>query len=309
MLTGGIILGLVLGLWAGGRLLNLASIQLRWVWLLFAAVVVRFGTEALLNAGVEVVDTLRVPLLGAGFVMLLVGLWVNRGYPGLSLAFIGILLNAIVILLNGGHMPIWEPSLEAAGFTAADVNSAIHVVVDDDLSAAFLTRALVLGDIFPIPIPFIRNVASLGDLFLSLGLGFFLFASVVRVPTELDEAGRGERPAAAGRARRLRDPAPAEHRGGVAPETGLAPALYETAALERPLVLGAQGAGMASPALAPLPRADIEAETARSTAPPIAHPSTVAGNGRPRPPAPVRAPGAQRFVLGVVGGPADLAVR
>ena len=49
MLIGGIVLGLLLGLWNGGKLANLASIQLRWVGLLFAAVMVRFGTEFLLN--------------------------------------------------------------------------------------------------------------------------------------------------------------------------------------------------------------------------------------------------------------------
>jgi MFS transporter, DHA3 family, macrolide efflux protein len=38
----------------------------------------------------------------------------------------------------------------------------------------------------------------------------------------------------------------------IAPETGLAPALAETAALERQVLLGARGTGLASPALAPL---------------------------------------------------------
>ncbi len=52
----------------------------------------------------------------------------------------------------------------------------------------FLTQAGPLGDIIPIPIPFIRNVASIGDVFLASGLAFFLFAITVRHPTETDEA-------------------------------------------------------------------------------------------------------------------------
>jgi len=44
MLIGGILLGLVLGLLAGGRLRNLAEIQLRWTGLLVAALVLRFAT-------------------------------------------------------------------------------------------------------------------------------------------------------------------------------------------------------------------------------------------------------------------------
>ena len=46
----------------------------------------------------------------ASFGLLLVALWANRGYPGMSLAFIGMLANAMVILVNGGYMPVWEPS-------------------------------------------------------------------------------------------------------------------------------------------------------------------------------------------------------
>ena len=51
MLIGGIALGLILGLVAGGHLTNLAYIRLRRMGLLLAAVFLRFGTETLLNAG------------------------------------------------------------------------------------------------------------------------------------------------------------------------------------------------------------------------------------------------------------------
>ena len=106
MLIGGIALGLVLGLLAGGSILNLASVRLHRLHILFFAVILRFGTEVLLNLGVPLADTLRVPLLAVAFGLLLVALWANRGYPGMSLAFIGVLANAVVILVNGGYMPI-----------------------------------------------------------------------------------------------------------------------------------------------------------------------------------------------------------
>src|SRR5918994_208151 len=114
MLIVGIILGLVLGLLAGGSITNLASIRLRWIALLCAAVILRFGTEAALNAGIDIVETLRIPLLAAGFGILLAGLWANRSFPGMSLAFVGILSNAVVMTANGGYMPIWERSLGIA---------------------------------------------------------------------------------------------------------------------------------------------------------------------------------------------------
>ncbi|MGP1673679.1 MAG: MFS transporter [Candidatus Limnocylindrales bacterium] len=273
MLIGGIVLGLLLGLLAGGQLKNLANIQLRWTWLLVAAVVVRFGTEALLGAQVGIVQDLRVPLLAGGFGILLVALWINRGYPGLSLAFLGILSNAVVIIINGGYMPIWGTSLAAAGFAPEDVTSALHIVVQGDV-AEFLTRALILGDVIPVPVPVIRNVASLGDLFLSLGLSFFLFAGLVRVPTEVEEQEEATiRARLAGLARQARQPSrPDEH--GRQHETGLTRALQGSAALDRPVSLGSRRPGLSAPALAPLGQMTTAEFTALEEvgAPPVALP-------------------------------------
>ena len=255
MLIVGILLGLLLGLRAGGRLGNLANIQLRWPLLLVAAVLVRFGTEALLNAQVDIVEMLRVPLLATGFVLLLIGLWVNRFYPGLSVAFVGVLLNGSVITINGGHMPIWATSLEAAGLHPSDITSALHVVVPGEAGDFFL-RALILGDIIPIPVPYVQNVASLGDLFLTTGLAFFLFASVVRVPgrhEEHEEAVVNARLASLAPGTRLRRPDGAGGAGGVATETGLAPGLQDSAALQRALVLGGPAQGLTSPSAVSLP--------------------------------------------------------
>jgi MFS family permease len=254
MLIGGIALGLVLGLLAGGSLLNLGSIRLRRLGLLVVALALRVATEFLLNAGVGIVDTLRVPLFAVSFGLLLAALWVNRGYPGFSLAFIGTASNAIVILVNGGYMPIWEPALNAAGMTVADVQSAIHYVVPPPLDANFLLHLGPLADVIPIPVPYLENVASIGDVFITAGLAFFLFAGVVRVPQELDEdeealvqarlmaAGAPTRPSPILPERRPRP-------GDPGAETGLSRALTATVALERPLVLGSAGTGLASPSL------------------------------------------------------------
>jgi MFS family permease len=260
VLIGGILLGLLLGLLAGGRLGNLAHIQLRWVWLLVTAVVVRFATEAALNAQVPLAESLRLPLLATAFGLLLVALWINRTYPGLSLAFLGVLSNALVIIVNGGFMPIWEPALGAAGLTDADVNRAFHVIVDAD-AQDFLGRLLILGDVIPAPIPFIRNVYSLGDLFLGLGLGFFLFAGVVRVPTLAEEQADAEL-----RRRLTRD--------GVVfpPESGLAPALEPSASLDRPTVLGTARQQLATPAAAS-PASLTTAEMSTAPTIPVPRPS------------------------------------
>jgi MFS family permease len=250
VLIGGIVLGLVMGLLAGGTLGNLATIRLRNTWLLLVAVVLRYGTEVLLSADVALVDALRLPLLSAAFAFLLVALWRNRTYPGLSLAFVGILSNATVIVVNGGYMPIWEPSLLVAGFDPAQFPSTIHTILPSTLDASFLLHLGPFADVIPIPLPFIQNVASVGDAFLAAGLAFFLFAGIVRIPQELTaeqlETIRRRLAGVVG------PPEPGmvyELAGGL--ETGLTPAIAGSASLERPIVLGGAGQRLSSPSSGP----------------------------------------------------------
>jgi MFS family permease len=80
----------------------------------------------------------------------------------------------------------------AAGLNPADITSSFYHLVSETatggLPPQFLATAGPLGDIIPIPIPFLNNVASIGDIFLSSGLAFFLFAVTVRAPLEFEEA-------------------------------------------------------------------------------------------------------------------------
>jgi len=257
MILLGIALGLMLGLLARGSLIgfitNLSDVRLRGVPVLFAGVIVRFGTEAAINAGIGPADALRLPLYTLSFVLLLFGLWLNRRQPGLLLCFVGILSNAAAIAINGGHMPIWERALTAAGFTLADVPSTFHVVLPATLDAGFLLHAGPIGDIIPIPVPVIRNVASVGDLFLSAGFAFFLFATSVRRYDESEELRAASADAGASLSQ--------TPLGWSRPwSTGLSPGLAQASSLERPLVLGSAGAGLASPSSAALRRIPVTPE-------------------------------------------------
>ncbi|HEY2887245.1 MAG TPA: MFS transporter [Candidatus Limnocylindrales bacterium] len=192
MLIGALVAGLVLGLVAGGRLDNLASVRLRWVMALFVGLFLRYAVQLAIEAGNAPADALRLPLFTIAFALVLTGLWVNRDHPGIPLAFVGILLNAVAMMVNGGHMPVWGPAIAASGLSPADAITPFHIVIDPGpggaIGADFLVRAIPLGDIVPIPVPGLRNVASLGDFFLAGGLAFFLFASTVRRPGEHERA-------------------------------------------------------------------------------------------------------------------------
>ncbi len=111
-------------------------------------------------------------------------------------------------------------------------------------SARFLLHLGPFADIIPIPFPLIQNVASIGDVFLTAGLALFLFASIVRVPNDLDDAA----------ASRIRSSLGTS----TTAESGLSPAFAASAALERQVVLGGRRGGLASPARTTIPARPVE---------------------------------------------------
>jgi len=179
MLITGMVVGILLALLLGGRPAHLLDVRLRASFLLFLAVIVRYGTELALRLDVQGVEELRLPLFALGFGILLYALWLNRDQPGLLVAGVGVAANAVAMIANGGWMPVWSGALAAAGMTAADLIPQFHRLLPDPTGINILLQAAPLGDILPIPFPVLRNVASVGDVFLSVGLGWFVFATLM----------------------------------------------------------------------------------------------------------------------------------
>jgi Family of unknown function (DUF5317) len=94
------------------------------------------------------------------------------GRLALAVAATGILLNCLVILTNGGHMP--RAALD--GHTAApDPAMTGHLTNVTPLTEE--TQLAWLGDVLPEPpeLP-LSNILSVGDVLLAAGLGSWAFA-------------------------------------------------------------------------------------------------------------------------------------
>ena len=144
----------------GGKLANLVEIEIHAWWLLF----VGFGLQILAGALPDDRGSLAVGLLLTSYVVLVLVVWLNRAEPGIWIAGLGILMNFTVIAANGG-MPVMMEAARVAGGVSTDiVLDGKHVLLDAG------TRLPFLGDVIPLP----RNVISLGDVFLAVGLGVFL---------------------------------------------------------------------------------------------------------------------------------------
>jgi MFS transporter, DHA3 family, macrolide efflux protein len=229
-----LLIGLAAGLLLGGKLGRLIDVRLRWAGLIFLALLLRLGTEYAIVNGVALADALRLPLYGSAFGVLALAMWLNRTHAGLLVVGVGAWSNGVAIVANGGWMPVWEPALTAAGMTIGDLNVAFHRPLPPDFNLTFFLRAGPLGDVIPLPIPLMTNVASVGDLFIGLGLGWFVFSTLLRG---------------------YEDP-----QGGVSLGRGQLTAAEAVLALDRPVMLGGGlrrggGAGLATADAQPLPQA------------------------------------------------------
>ena len=90
----------------GGKITRLIDVRLRWVGLIFLALVLRIGTQLAIANGIDMAETLRLPLYAAAFLLLLAGLWPNRNHPGIAAVMVGAAANGLAIVVNGGFMPV-----------------------------------------------------------------------------------------------------------------------------------------------------------------------------------------------------------
>ena len=154
--------------------------RLRWVWVLLLALVVRLGAVLLRQNMIGE----ELPLGWAwvvAYLLIFVWLWGNWRVPGLQVASVGIGLNALAVMLNGGQMPIWTGAFEAAGFTSAALaNDPFHFLLYTGTAADFIARGGLFGDVVPIPFPVIRDVVSIGDVLLALGIFWAIVYSMTR---------------------------------------------------------------------------------------------------------------------------------
>lgn len=180
MFLSAILLALLTGALLGGGLPRLADLKLRWLPVLGLALALRIGAVLLRVNRPEIDLPLNWAFI-AVYGLILVWLAGNWRVPGLQVAAVGIGLNTIAVVANGGMMPIWRGAFAAAGFAPGDiVGDPFHVLADTTSLATFVANGGIFGDVVPIPLPLIRDVVSIGDILLALGIFWAIVYSMTR---------------------------------------------------------------------------------------------------------------------------------
>ncbi len=158
---------LLVGYLTGGRLRNLANLEIQWPWLALIGLALQFVT----GPGTS------VPLvcLYLSFALLIVFTIKNIRVFGFAVILAGVLCNLLVIGANGG-MPVSKAALRGSdqGRFLGDLENnpypKHHLATDDDLLR-------FLGDVIPLPEP-IAQAISIGDILTYGGVGLVVVGAM-----------------------------------------------------------------------------------------------------------------------------------
>jgi hypothetical protein len=160
---------LLVALARGGRLSNLTRMPLHHVWFLFVPFLLQVVAFSPVGDTIVAGAPLAQYLYAVSLALAAIGLVLNRQLPGLMWIALGLALNSIAILSNGGFMPVSGSAREFAGLMPL-TGREFNVI---PLTAE--TRLPFLADVLPLPsiLPF-ANVFSIGDILITLGGVIFL---------------------------------------------------------------------------------------------------------------------------------------
>src|SRR4051812_20325345 len=142
-----------------GSYKRLFETKLRWTWALALSLAIQLGLE-FYTLPERYWDNVGYGLLVGSYVLLLAFIARNVVLRGMSIVFIGIACNALVITLNHG-MPVKFPP-EWKNKSWAEATLKHHPRDHDD-------KLIVLSDIIIVREP-VNNILSFGDLILGVGL-------------------------------------------------------------------------------------------------------------------------------------------
>jgi hypothetical protein len=178
MLADAALVTFIVGMIAGGRPGRLKDLDLRAPSIFIVAAIVQV-TGAILGArGSPLAVRVGGPLHIMTYMLLLVGLWLNRHRWEMRVVGVGVLLNCLVIAANGGSMPVdRELAVRAGNMTMVRLLDSPTYVHHEPMTPE--TRLKPLGDVLLLPRPYPRpHVFSIGDVFVTVG-GCWLILSAL----------------------------------------------------------------------------------------------------------------------------------
>lgn len=165
-----IIISIIIGLLRNGKLSSLSEISLKKIELIVLACLIQGGLIFLGSKNIKFVLDYSSYMIIFSYIVLLLAVWYNKDLKGIKIITLGIIFNFIVIVVNGGHMPVLLSSLYKAGLDdfaliLKEGTYVTHTLVTEKTLFRFL------ADVIPLPPPFPDpSVVSVGDFLMFYGV-------------------------------------------------------------------------------------------------------------------------------------------
>lgn len=165
-----IALAIIFSIFTKGKFTNLAKLQFNKLYLVFLSFGLKYGFDTLAFKGYAFNSLTVILMQFIAYVMLFVFLYYNVSVPGIKIMSLGMFLNFLVIMANGGAMPTNTSGLEKFYLDLL----LQHKVVTHTLFTP-QTRLPWLADIFTQTFPQVKKF-SIGDVFISIGVFYLVWA-------------------------------------------------------------------------------------------------------------------------------------
>jgi len=167
-----IIISIIIGLLRNGKLSSLSQISLKRIELIVLACLIQAGLIFLGSREIKFVLDYSSSMIIFSYIVLLLAVWHNKELKGMNFIALGIIFNFVVIIANGGHMPVLLNSLYKVGL---DIDSfalvlkegtyVTHTLITEKTLFRFLADVIPLSPPFPDP-----SVISAGDFLMFYGV-------------------------------------------------------------------------------------------------------------------------------------------
>ncbi|TGE39520.1 hypothetical protein E4K67_00440 [Desulfosporosinus fructosivorans] len=180
MLIETLILALLVSLISGGKLSRLGELVLRGFWLVPLALLIQSGVYWAAVQGIKLGPSWVSPMLDTGsYFLLLIFTLRNRPLPGMRYITLGILLNTLVIGLNGGLMPVDPIFLSETSRNVLQEGQGTHGLMTSSTHLSFLADRFYF-DVLGLR----KQVFSVGDVLIDIGI-FILVFKTQQQPREI----------------------------------------------------------------------------------------------------------------------------
>jgi hypothetical protein len=174
-----LVIAIFIGIARKGSVKKLSDTNIK-LWYLFIASFLLQGISMYFYHRSSFIDSTYPLLIIGSYLMIMYAIWSNRSLNGFIFFGLGTFLNFLVISVNGGRMPVSTEALESIGLSEY-IPKLIegvtkHQIITDETHLSFL------ADVIPIqpPLAFSSSVISVGDIFITLGVAWFIYKGMVR---------------------------------------------------------------------------------------------------------------------------------